>query len=88
MRETDNVPGVVPEAVERTAQYAPLVAVQEIVPVPPFVIERLCASGTAPPDVYAKLRVCGATISDAGAPVTTRVTVTVWGLLEAPAAAI
>ena len=51
-------------------------------------MEMLCAAGVAPPMVYAKVRDCGDTESDAVAPVITSVTLIVIGLLEAAEDAI
>jgi hypothetical protein len=81
------VPGGEPDATENATQSSLLVATQVNVPPPVLAIERLCAAGSAPPEVYWKLREVGLTLRTPGI-VTTSVTVTVAGLFDAPAAVI
>ena len=49
LTETDNVAGAVPDADENPTQAAPVEAIHESVPLPPFVIETRCAAGAALP---------------------------------------
>jgi hypothetical protein len=78
----------VPDADESVTHAALAEAVHKSVPPPAFVIETLCAPGTAPPAVELNVSAWGEATKEAGAVVTVSVTATVTALLDAPAADI
>jgi hypothetical protein len=86
--ETAGAPGSEPDAADRVAQDESLEATHVNVPPPVLLIERLCDTGTALPIVNWYGSDCGVTDRTAGAAVTTRVTATVTGLLDAAVDAI
>jgi hypothetical protein len=53
--ETESVEGTEPDVGETTSHVAADDAVQESVPPAAFVMEMLCAAGTAAPTMYVKL---------------------------------
>jgi len=90
LTETLMEPGVVPEAGVAVSQDPPVVVVLVVVKLraaPLLLVETLCAAGAAPPDCAVKVSVVGLRVRLTGAAVTVKVTLTVCGLLAAPALA-
>ena len=85
---TESVTGVEPEVAERPIQKESAEAVNGIVPEPALAIETSCAAGVAPPAVYWKASDEGDAVRVGAAAEMVRLTLTVTGLFDAPAAEI